>query len=492
MTKPAWATDLPPSDGTRRTGRARLSKPDNQKPDGRGRTEGSQRTQFKKGHSRFGGREARADVWEMLTRAVEIAQERAQQGHRDAMPCDTADELVAALIERVRRTDPEKALRVNLYVTVAEDIGGTTTAFKKMVSQGKVTSKMLAESLIKNTRKYVAQLREMPRTIGDVWTVVSNDVKNAIRGMNSEGSFTTKIASKLLKAWESLKKGADDFVDSLGGPDGLIQLLKNCGETALWLAGAFAAIKIVTMITNPAGAATVAVAALGVAFLALKNDFDVWRNGGQSEIDWGGWIQQMHRLADSFGMTGDGVDKVGKSLKDLKGFSLSDWSIEKEITSIGNMFRQLSNIVNDTAMTIRAGLSGNYEAAKYYADRVVQPDRYYDASGKNLDPTGQGLLVAPADQYYRDQLDGKQPPVVPQNAPTTREGWEGDYVPPQNMPGVNSSTNTVNNSPTYNVTVNAQTNASAQDIGSEVTRQIQAKQPGNAMAEQILKNTGAN
>ena len=377
----------------------------------------------------------------------------------------------------------------NLYVTVAEDIGGTTTAFKKMVSQGKVTSKMLADSLIKNTRKYNEQLRNMPRTLGDVWTVVTNDIKNAIRGVNSESGFTAKIAARLLKAWDRLKKGADDFVDSLGGPDGLIQLLKDCGETALWMAGAFAAIKFVSMLATPAGIASAAVLALGAAFLLLKNDFEVWQNGGQSAIDWGHWGDQVMRLADAFGLTSTNVEKTGKALDNLKSFSLSDWSVKDEIESISRMFNQLANTINDVAMTARAVAQLDYGAATYYADRTMNPDRYYDQNGQKLDPSGRGETEDYADRYYRDRLNGKQQPVAPQDTQPTRQGWEGDYVPPQTLPGVNTTSNTNNVTNNVSVTVNAQTNAA--DIGAEVKRQVSAQTPRDKLADSLTKNAGA-
>ena len=379
----------------------------------------------------------------------------------------------------------------NLYVTVAEDIGGTTTAFKKMVSQGKVTSKMLADSLIKNTRKYNEQLRNMPRTLGDVWTVVTNDIKNAIRGVNSESGFTAKIAARLLKAWDRLKKGADDFVDSLGGPDGLIQLLKDCGETALWMAGAFAAIKFVSMLATPAGIASAAVLALGAAFLLLKNDFEVWQNGGQSAIDWGHWGDQVMRLADAFGLTSTNVEKTGKALDNLKSFSLSDWSVKDEIESISRMFNQLANTINDVAMTARAVAQLDYGAATYYADRTMNPDRYYDQNGQKLDPSGRGETEDYADRYYRDRLNGKQQPVAPQDTQPTRQGWEGDYVPPQTLPGVNTTSNTNNVTNNVSVTVNAQTNATAADIGAEVKRQVSAQTPRDKLADSLTKNAGA-
>lgn len=378
----------------------------------------------------------------------------------------------------------------NLYRDMAKAMGVTIGEFKKMSSDGKITSKWLADFMLKNDT-YRKQLRDMPKSIGFAWNTIKNDVSAAIWSVNKQGGFLATIANRILKAWDRLKKGADDFVDALGGPDGLIQLMKDCGVTAMWMAGAFAAIKIATMLTNPAGAATVAVASLGAAFLLLKNDFDVWQNGGQSAIDWGHWGDQVNRLAEAFGLTSTNVDKTGKALDSLKSFSLADWSIKKEIESISRMFNQLANTINDIAMTARAVGQGNYGAATYYADRTMNPDRYYDQNGLKLDPSGRGDKEDYADRYYRDQLDGKQPPVVPQDAPTTRQGWEGDYIPTQPLPGVNTTSNTNNVTNNVSVTVNAQTNASAQDIGAEVKRQISTQSPRDPLADSLNKNNGA-
>lgn len=52
----------------------------------------------------------------------------------------------------------------DLYVAVAESIGGTTTAFKKMVSDGKVSSKMLADAIMAQNKRIMEQLRKMPLT----------------------------------------------------------------------------------------------------------------------------------------------------------------------------------------------------------------------------------------------------------------------------------------------------------------------------------------
>lgn len=93
--RPAWVEDLPPANGDRR-----------------GRSAGSKKNQFQPGN-KMGGRKRHADVWELLQRAAEIATARAKASdNSDAAEVLTGEEMIASLIETVRRTDPATALRV--------------------------------------------------------------------------------------------------------------------------------------------------------------------------------------------------------------------------------------------------------------------------------------------------------------------------------------------------------------------------------------------
>ena len=337
-------------------------------------------------------------------------------------------------------------------------IGGTVTGYKKMQAAGKVTAKMLMDAVNKQYPKYMEALRKMPMTMGNVWTIMTNDVKKGINTVNNEAKVIPRMAKAVMGAWDWIIKKTDQLTDALGGPDGLILVLKNCAEAVGILAGAFTLFKIASFLTSPAGLATAAVLGLAAAFVVLKNDFDVWQEGGISAIDWGYWIGEVKRLADTFGLMGETVKNTGKEIDTLKGFSLSNWSLKGEIESIATMFRQLSNTINDTAMTMRAVLQGNIAAASYYADRTMNPDHYYNPNGTRLDANGSGATADTADLYYRRQLNGEPEPVVPQNAPTARQGWEDTPTPPGTAPGTSTQTSntTINSNPVVNapITIN--------------------------------------
>ena len=367
----------------------------------------------------------------------------------------------------------------NLYRDMAKAMGVTIAQFKKMSSDGKITSDWLANFMLKNDT-YTKQLAKMPKTVGYAWNTIKNDVSAAIWSVNKQGGIMAAISLKILAAWDKVKRGAGDLTDALGGTDGVVALLNSTGKALLYVGGILAGFKIASLLTSPAGVAAAALITLGAAFVTLDNDYQVWKSGGMSAIDWGHWGDEVYRLAEAFALTSINVKKTGDSINSLKASSFADWSIKKEIESISRMFNQLSNTINDVTLTARAVAQGNYGAATYYADRTVNPDRYYDADGKKLDPNGRGEKIDYADQYYRNQLNGEPNPTIPQNTPTIRQGWEDSSLP-KTVPGVASNTaNTTNNVTTTisaPITINAAPGMDPKAIGAEVMSQFKKNVP---------------
>lgn len=205
-----------------------------------------------------------------------------------------------------------------LYVSMAEEIGGTTTAFKKMVSDGKVTSKMLADSIIKQTKKYIEQLREMPLTLGDVWTVVTNDTKVGINNLNSATLTISRTAKQLLTVWDDLKRRASELTDALGGPDGMLQTIKNMITPLATVIGLFYAFKTFAFLASPIGMVLMLAAAVG----ALYDDYRTWKEGGVSLIDWSKWEPGIQAALKGIGWLIDKFKELTGSTSDIEaGFS---------------------------------------------------------------------------------------------------------------------------------------------------------------------------
>lgn len=140
---------------------------------------------FQKGRAKTGGRQARADVWQLLERAAEIATERARQRGRDATTVDTAEELVASLVDTVRRWEPEKALRIMapliypkarfkaLDVEVdLDDITGTLKRIGEMMAHGGDIASLEA---LRNTVTAIAEQQARQLEIQALEKELAND-----------------------------------------------------------------------------------------------------------------------------------------------------------------------------------------------------------------------------------------------------------------------------------------------------------------------------
>lgn len=225
----------------------------------------------------------------------------------------------------------------NLYVTVAEDIGGTTTAFKKMVSQGKVTSEMLANSIIKNTKKYIDQLKEMPMTLGDVWTVVTNDFKVGINNFNDSVKFIPTLARELMDVWKRLKQGIKEFTDQFGTLDELTDHLKNVLTPLAALLGILLAFKALTVLTSPIALVLQLAAAIGL----LYDDYQTWKNGGESLIDWSEWEGPINDTLVALHDLTQGFKDLTKAAADALGIDFSKWTLKGELEDLSYHMREL-------------------------------------------------------------------------------------------------------------------------------------------------------
>ncbi|MFG0648085.1 tape measure protein [Leclercia adecarboxylata] len=380
---------------------------------------------------------------------------------------------------------------------VMTSIGGTVQGYKKMQAAGKVTAKMLMDAVNKQYPKYIDQLRKMPMTMGNAWTIMKNDVKAAIGDMNREGSFTAKIAAKIIKAWDAVTKGISDFVDKTGGLTAAADHIQNLVAPLLAVGAALMSFKALAFLTSPIGLVLSLAAAIGV----LYDDYMTWKNGGDAFINWEEWEPAIKSAIE-------GIDWLVQKFKEITG---AKDDAQAGIAAFGAMFATLFGVkmVGAVASVVKAigGISGAAAgamgqitaliaagtAASSFWDNYI--DQTKDANGKEKETTAGGVLVKDSAfgrgyDAVSDFLTGGSGGTGAAAAPT---GLPSPYaLPPQTLPGVTSgATNTVNNSPVYNVTINAPQGSDPKAIGAEVARQTSGQTPRDTMAESLTKNAGA-
>lgn len=389
----------------------------------------------------------------------------------------------------------------DLYRAVAKSIGGTTVAFKKMVSDGKVSSKMLADAIIAQNARIMKEVDKMPKTLGFVWNRIRNDAKTTFKQMFVDTNVLSGAAQKLWDMWDGVVGVWKEFTAAVGGSANVAKILLDM-VTPLALVGAGFA--LIAALTSPIFLTVGAVMALGIAVGALYNDYKTWAAGGESLFDWKTFNDDIKRTWDSVtGLATGFLDLAqgaatwaaqGAGIKGwFDGFNITLKDCVEALSSInqiakGIMTGNLSDITSGV-QRLTAVATGNPVDEKQQPQNNAETAGWFasasDAIGAKIsewfgnnpdkkdtrrhdgtdvptatqeDPNGRGATVTPS-VTVTPQVEAPAPiePLVYQN-PLPPQG-AGAIAPVQQVTNNNtdSRTYTSTSNPTFNVTVPAGT-----------------------------------
>lgn len=113
----------------------------------------------------------------------------------------TLTQLGQALASGTLAGDELKSLREaapRLLEAIAKGMGVTTGALKKMGAEGKLTSKEVFDAVRSQRAAIEAEFRRMPLTIGQAFTVFSNEIKKYIGGADDAASASKTVGSAIV------------------------------------------------------------------------------------------------------------------------------------------------------------------------------------------------------------------------------------------------------------------------------------------------------
>lgn len=297
----------------------------------------------------------------------------------------------------------------SLAVEAMEAIAGTVPAYKKMQQQGKITAQMLMEAVNKQYPKYMKQLRDMPMTLRNVWSLVTNDISVAINNVNDHMKGIPRTAKFLIQTWDDLKTTVSELVESMGGLDNTLVHLARVAAPMATLIAVLAGFKVLSMLATPIGMVTGLATAIGL----LYDDYMTWKEGGDSFIDWAKWQTEIRYattainwLIDAFkSIIGekDGTKAALQGLATAIGVLYS----AKMISGIGSLIAALGGVGNAALLSrskvmllITAGLTANE-----VWDKFINQEK--DENGNTKPTTAGGNLIkdSPLGKLY-DTLDG--------------------------------------------------------------------------------------
>lgn len=157
-------------------------------------------------------------------------------------------------------------------------IGKPRSELKKMGSEGKLTSKMVIEAVLKMSSVFDEKFKNMPMNIGASMTIIGNRWAMFINKLNRDSLAVTKISNFFLKTFDKIEGGLDSMVDFFGGATNTLKFF------GIALAAAFAPMVFsgivgsISLLLSPIGLLVVGIAAIG---LALEDVYQ-YMTGGTS------------------------------------------------------------------------------------------------------------------------------------------------------------------------------------------------------------------
>lgn len=254
----------------------------------------------------------------------------------------------------------------DLYNAVAESIGGNVTAFKKMVSQGKVSSKMLADAILAQNKRIMEAVDKMPQTFSKVWARIVNDAKTAFKELVVDTGILKDAAADLKAWWDEARGSWQAFVKSMGGARNVAKSIENLLTPLAALLGILTGFKALSLLASPVGAVLALAAAIGV----LYDDYKVWKEGGTSLIDWREWQTTLTEAGNLVTQLSGDVNTLIKATKDLLGVDVSKWTLKGEIEDLIHQVHTLTASIQGVVDTIKNIGNGDFEAAAKSAERA--------------------------------------------------------------------------------------------------------------------------
>jgi len=166
-------------------------------------------------------------------------------------------------------------------------LGHPRSELKKLASEGKITSKQVIEATLKMSTLFQEKFRQMPMTIGQATTIISNKFSTMIAGLNRESKIVTKVANFLLNGFDRIENGAKSFIEFVGGSS---NALKAFGIALTAILGPMALGGLISLLGVVFSVAGLVVGGLVLLGLAI-DDIVTYLDGGQSVF--GSFVQWL-------------------------------------------------------------------------------------------------------------------------------------------------------------------------------------------------------
>lgn len=266
-------------------------------------------------------------------------------------------------------------------------VKGFTSDYQSMLQATGFDSQKAAEQ----SNKFMTQMRGLTNLFGIMRDKIGGNLAGGLTGNlesfrknillnfpKIEGTITA-VLKKVLSLADSIMtlvyrgvQGAGDLMrwwDRLDDKTkGLIKVLGGLLLAWRMLNSAF--------LTSPIGMVTALIAAL----VALYDDYQVWKEGGDSLINWGKWKPEIDAAMKGMKELRDSIFSVGQEIAKLLNIDLKSWSLKGDIADLTKQFGEFGKMMTMIGDLINALKDGNWsEVGRLGKALLSQGPKNHDA-----------------------------------------------------------------------------------------------------------------
>ncbi|EFX6880282.1 transglycosylase SLT domain-containing protein [Shigella flexneri] len=289
-----------------------------------------------------------------------------------------------------------------------------------------------AESAAKQSNIFMTSMRNLTMTLGQAKDKIGSNLAGGLAG--SIDNFRRqildnwpKIEAVITKIIKGILWAGDAITRVLWrtgqAVEGVIAWFKKLNPATQQLIALFSGLLVAWRLLNtafmssPLGMITTLIIALGL----LLDDYQTWKEGGKSLIDWGKWKTEIDQAVKMIGDLKKTVTDLTKALAKLLGIDPKSWSLKWDFSNFISQMGEFGKMLNMIADLLNA----------------IKDGRWADAASISKQMLNQGSENPSAMPMVTDSANGTADWIKehwgfdPRSVGRTVRGWFGDDEPEQ-------------------------------------------------------------
>ncbi len=289
-----------------------------------------------------------------------------------------------------------------------------------------------AESAAKQSNIFMTSMRNLTMTLGQAKDKIGSNLAGGLAG--SIDNFRRqildnwpKIEAVITKIIKGILWAGDAITRVLWrtgqAVEGVIAWFKKLNPATQQLIALFSGLLVAWRLLNtafmssPLGMITTLIIALGL----LLDDYQTWKEGGKSLIDWGKWKTEIDQAVKMIGDLKKTVTDLAKALAKLLGIDPKSWSLKWDFSNFISQMGEFGKMLNMIADLLNAIKDGNWAQAASIGKQLLNQGSENPSAMPMVTDSANGTADWIKEHWGFD----------PRSVGRTVRGWFGDDEPEQ-------------------------------------------------------------